>query len=357
MLFRLLLVIVLASIIVAHPPSHNEPPNCGDMYAPPFAAARDAGSRKCDANLRRNYVPRHKGLGFEILDSESRACFVPDQEYQLLDEIIDSVSAGVKYDANLADSQARIAQALQISKKISTTLTERGFALYIPTDTLSDALINRNLPNERERHIFDCDTGSLIFLTVTENLGAPVSLVDITLPSGSGHNYVRWRIDDQTSLDWDINGQDQCTTPGNLASYEGRSMTRHETLGYALSLRAHIWEQRRNFDSAVADYREASKLYPEAPGSYNNFAWMIATKDFQRRKELQEEALKAANHAVTIARMANYLDTLACVDALLGNFQEAIAYESEALAKGGRNSDFQRRLDMFKNKKDCTGEK
>jgi tetratricopeptide (TPR) repeat protein len=240
---------------------------------------------------------------------------------------------------------------------ISNTLTGRGFALYIPTEALSDALIDRNLTGQPERHIFDCDTGSLIFLTVAENLGAPVSMVDITLPSGNGHNYVRWQIDDQTSLDWDLNGQSECSTPGNLASYEGRSMTRQETLGYALTLRASQWEAQRLFDSAVSDYRHAMKLYPQAPVSYNNFAWMIATKEVSDRKTLQSDALAAANHAVTIARKANYLDTLACVYALGGDFQRAIIYQSEAVAKDQRNSAFQERLALFRNQKDCTGAK
>lgn len=133
------------------------------MYAPPFARASDAGPRKCGVPAPRSYGPRHKGLGFEILDSESKACFVPDQEYKLLDEIIDAVMKSVKYDPMLIDKQARLDQAQQISKTISNTLTGRGFALYIPTEALSDALIDRNLPGQSERHIFDCDTGSLIF--------------------------------------------------------------------------------------------------------------------------------------------------------------------------------------------------
>jgi hypothetical protein len=100
-------------------------------------------------------------------------------------------------------------------------------------------------------------------LTVAENLGAPVSLVEITLPSGSGHNYVRWKIDENTSMDWDMNGQSECATPPNLASYEGRSMTRSETLGYALTLRADLWKDRGLYESAISDYRGAMKLYPQ----------------------------------------------------------------------------------------------
>jgi tetratricopeptide (TPR) repeat protein len=367
MFFRFCLSIILAAIPVClragDQPALSRgillPAHCGNMYAPPFAAKGDSGSRKCGAAVRRIYTSRYRGLGFEILDSESQACFVPDQEYRLLDEIVDAVVKSLKYDPSLTDRQAKIEQARQISKKISDTLKARGFALYIPTETVSDALIDRNLSGEPERHIFDCDTGSFIFLTVAENLGAPVALVEITLPSGSGHNYVRWRIDDQTSFDWDMNGQSECVTPANIASYEGKSMTRQETLGYALTLRASLWETSGLYGSANSDYREAMKLYPQAPGSYNNFAWMIATKEMPGRKKLEQDALVAAEHAVTIARKPNYLDTLACVCALQGNFQQAIKYESEAAAGDSRNSSFQERLAQFKspNPKDCTGAK
>lgn len=332
---------------------------CGDLYAPPFADRRDTMPRKCGVAVKRKYTPRYKGIGFEILDSESEACFVPDQEYKLLDEVIDTVVKSVKYNSSLTDRQAKIEQALLISKNISNTLKDRGFGLYIPTDTLSDALIDRHLPGERERHIFDCDTGSFIFLTVAENLGAPVSLVNITLSSGSGHNYVRWYIDEKTSLDWDMNGQSECLTPTNLASYEGKSMLRSESLGYALTLRASLWETREFYTSAIDDYRGAMKLYPQAPVSYNNFAWLIATKEVPNRKKLQQEALTAAEQAITISRKPNYLDTLGCVYALLGDFQQAIKYQSEAVAEDPRNSAFRERLDLFKNPnpKDCTGAK
>lgn len=331
--------------------------HCGDMYAPPFASASDGRHRSCPPAVRRAYAPRHRGIGFEILDSESKACFVPDQAYRLLDEIVDAVAKDIKYNPDLPDRQAKIAQAQQISRKISDTLRARGFALYIPTETLSDALIDRNLPGEPERHVFDCDTGSFIFLTVTENLGAPVSLVGISLPSGSSHYYARWRIDDQTSMDWDMNGQAECATPVGLASYEGRSMSRQEALGYALTLRAWQWEVLGRYDEAISDYHQATILYPQAPVSYNNFAWLIATKEVPDRVKLRQDALAAAQQAIAISRKPNYLDTLGCVYALLGDFQQAIKYQSEAVEKDPRNSAFQERLALFRGQKDCTGAK
>ena len=52
-----------------------------------------------------------------------------------------------------------------------------------------------------------------------------------------------------------MNGQAECLTPTDLPNYEGRSMSREETFGYALGLRASIWEMLEKYDSAISDYR------------------------------------------------------------------------------------------------------
>jgi tetratricopeptide (TPR) repeat protein len=336
-----------------------QPPiaHCGEIYAPPFADRSDAWSRQCDDHGVRSYRHRHSGLGFEILDSESEACFVPDDEYRLLDALIDQVEAKVRYDPGEPDPGVRTEQAAVISKTISDAMAENGFGLYIPTDTLSDALLNRAPIGQPGRYIFDCDTGSFIFLTVSDSLKAPVSLVDITLRSGAGHNYVQWKLDDSHSMNWDMNGRAECLTPPNLPTYQGRPMSREQTMGYALSLRAETWSKRQIYDRALADFRSAMQMYPESPLSYNNFAWMIATRDMPNREMLAADALNAALKATSIENIANYMDTLACVYALKGDFPQALKIENEALAKSPGNTDFEARLSLFNRSADCTGAK
>lgn len=106
-----------------------------------------------------------------------------------------------------------------------------------------------------------------------------------------------------------------------------------------------------------SDYREAIKLYAQAPLSYNDFAWITATKEVPDRKLLQKDALSAAERAIAIARKPGYLDTLACVHALVGNFPQAIMYQSEPAAEEPRNTSFQERPALFKTQKDCSGVK
>lgn len=330
--------------------------HCGEIYAPPFGSPLDAWTRECDNHGVRAYIHRHNGLGFEILDSESEACFVPDEEYKLLDSLIDQVQAKIHYDAAITDPTEWLKQARIISKVISDTLAENGFVLYIPTDTLSDALLNRATTSQRARYIFDCDTGSFIFLSISDSLNAPVSLVDVTLPSGVGHNYVQWNLDDSHSMNWDVNGRAECLTPMNLPAFQGRPMSREQTMGYVLYLRAKMWSKRQVYDRAIADFRSAMRMYPEDPSSYNNFAWMVATKDIPARKRLVDDALNAALKATSIENIANYLDTLACTYALKGNFQQALKFENQALAKAPGNSDFSARLLLFNSSVNCTGQ-
>jgi tetratricopeptide (TPR) repeat protein len=129
-----------------------------------------------------------------------------------------------------------------------------------------------------------------------------------------------------------------------------------ETLGYAYSLRAELWKNAGKYDRALMDFRQGMKLYSQGPISYNNFAWMIATRDIPDRKKLQVEAVSAAERAVAIDRTANYLDTLGCTYALGGDFDRASSIESEAVTKSHGKTEFQQNLDKFKAHKDCTGE-
>jgi tetratricopeptide (TPR) repeat protein len=350
----LVLVLIFQSCVILDGTAQQPTiPLCGSGDSGPHAPRSDGGSRSCDPHGQRHYVPRHKGIGFEILDSESQACFVPDQEYRLLDDLIDSVLNRVKYDGTTTS----LGQARTISKAISDALLENRFALFIDTETVSDALVDRNATGERPRRIFDCDTGSLIFLTVAENLGAPVAMVEMPLPySKNHHNFVRWLQGDSTLFEWDMNLRSQCRVPPGLTGFEGKSMTRGEAVGYALSLRPNLWTRQKQYDRALTDFHTSMILY-EGSDVYNNLAWLIATREVSQREMLKDEALTAARHAFDIWPSANYKDTLACVYALRGDFVSAIKKESEAVDETG-DSEYQAHLNLFNMNppKDCTGQ-
>lgn len=349
----LLLISLPTGLLAGPPPDRKQSvlPVCGSAYSPPYANPSDAGRRTCPARNSRGYTTKYRGIGFEILDLESEACFVPDAAYRLLDDIVDEVISRLSQVR-----QSNIEQVLAISKTTGDVLAHRGFGLYIPTETLGDALHPRNRPGESPRHIFDCDTGSMILLTIAEVLSTPASLVEITLPSGSSHNYVRWQVDQFTSIDWDTNGRGQCLTPRNTPSFQGKSMSRSEVISYALTLRAPLWE-RGSAARAIDDYFEAMKRSPGHPGPQNNFAWLIATKEFSDRSKYKAMAIDAATKAVALHRIPNYMDTLACVHAFAGEFDLAKRYAEEAVAGAPSNTQFAQRLKLFQaaNPTDCTG--
>lgn len=329
-------------------------PYCGSGNVGPRAPQSDGKNRPCAPDGQRQYVPRHTGIGFDILDSESKACFVPDQAYRLLDDLIDTILAKVKYDVK---SSSLLEQAKTISMAVSTTLIDKGFALYIDTETLGDALVDRNAMAEPPRRIFDCDTGSLIFLTVAENLRALVAMVEMPLPNSKNHhNFVRWLQGEGVLLEWDMNLASQCKAPSGLTGIEGVSLTYDETIGYALSLRPNLWNRQGKYDRALTDFHASMILY-EGADVYNNLAWLIATREVSNRDILKDEALTAAQHAVRIWPSANYKDTLACVYALRGEFSTAIKTEEEALAQT-YDTEYARHLGLFQMipPKDCTGQ-
>ncbi len=332
-------------------------PLCGSIISGPIADPSDGGRRVCPVPGSRSYQRRNGGIGFEILDLEFVVCFVPDELYRLLDDIIDDVASRLPNMRRQTNSHPKIGEALAVSKATGDVLQSRGFALYIPTVTLGDALVPRNMPGEEPRHVFDCDTGSIILLTVAHKMALAASLVEITLPSGTGHNYVRWKIDEKEVVDWDTNGRAQCATPTGLPSFQGKSMSKDEIISYVLNLRAFQWKRRGMIDRALQDYREAIRKHPAHPEPLNNFAWLVASSDFPERNSYKIEAMDAAQKATLIQRSPSYLDTLACMHAFSGDYIQAAKYEKEASDGEPSNKVFADRLQKFRSAtpQDCTG--
>jgi hypothetical protein len=338
---------------------------CGEKNTAPTAwdwNKEDIKPRQCGPAMTRSYVPKYKGIGFDILNYESDACFVPDQSFQLLDTIVDKVVERVTA-ANISDQAQKV---LLISRTTSDVLTEMGFALWIPTDTLSDALILRRTEADKLRHIFDCDTGSMILLTIAEALGVEASLVESTIPGKDPkefvqHNFVRWPIVGQDSMNWDMNFKEMCSTPtiGQLP-FQGKELSKQQFWAYETSLRGKLWERKGSYTEASRDYLLAMRTFPEHPGAFDGFAWVVATKVFPERSGYSDEALTAALKAVAVREDPNFLDTLACVYAYKGNFTKAAATEERAVRLAPKKyvDDFSRRLKKFGPTvlQDCTGE-
>jgi tetratricopeptide (TPR) repeat protein len=328
-------------------------PHCGTLASSRNANATDATPRVCPTPTQRAYKQRYQGIAYDILNEESKACFVPDAQFELLDSLVDEVRGNVSEGHSVDAAYART-----VSEIISDSLAKHGFAFYTPIDTLSDMLERRaDRLTRKELHVFDCDTSSLLYLTIAQNLSLPVTLVEIAYFHGdSDHVYIRWQLDRGEFIDWDTNGSAECRTPSGQPLGLGRAMSPTEVRGYAKLLSAEEWTRSSHYKSAAESLIQARRLYPSSATAANNFAWLIATKQFTERKGYSREALREAKRAVSLVDKPNHLDTLACAYAFNGDFRHAVETSEEAVRREP-NEAYRARLKTLKSGHDCTGSK
>ncbi|MBI4546720.1 MAG: DUF1028 domain-containing protein [Ignavibacteriae bacterium] len=102
---------------------------------------------------------------------------------------------------------------------------------------------------------------------------------------------------------------------------------------------------------AVDDLNAEVRNRPDDPEVLNRVAWTLASNDIDR-----ERALELAKRAVKLAPgKLSYLDTLAECHYRLGHYEEAIAIESELVAKDPANDHYWRQLQKFKEAKQKGG--
>jgi serine/threonine-protein kinase len=116
--------------------------------------------------------------------------------------------------------------------------------------------------------------------------------------------------------------------------------------------RAHAYADKKEYAKAIADYNEAIRLAPEDASSHTSLAWLLATcpqaefRDGQRAVELATRACELSDW-----KDANDLENLAAAYAECGRFDDAVQWQTKAVALGTglENPDESRqRLDLFK---------
>ncbi|MDW8364702.1 MAG: PQQ-binding-like beta-propeller repeat protein, partial [Abditibacteriales bacterium] len=114
---------------------------------------------------------------------------------------------------------------------------------------------------------------------------------------------------------------------------------------------ADTYLQREQFAKAIAEYRRALEMDPQAAGVYNNLAWLYATcKDEKLRNP--QEALRLALKAVELApRSAPILDTLAEAYYVNQRYNEAIDAITQAISLDPHNAFYRAQLAKFKKAK------
>lgn len=105
----------------------------------------------------------------------------------------------------------------------------------------------------------------------------------------------------------------------------------------------------------IGDLRTLCRLKPEDSELWNDLAWDLSTH-FLPSLRNGKEAVEAAEKAVRITERKNslLLDTLAASYAEAGEFEKAIAAETEAIEKNDHKetkAEFQKRLELYKSGK------
>lgn len=301
---------------------------------------------------------RGDSLGHALLKAEFEATGQSKAEYQTRLERLDLLTSQVLTRISPNPDLKSESDAKDILRVIDTVLAENDYQIWIPSDSLWDALArnkggmgNAYSTAMRKRkkelgeaytakYVFDCDTGSLIYLHILEQIKAPVCLVET-----KGHNFVRWRFSDTRYLNWDVNSGDEFkdedyrkggvglsrgfTKEEEVAEGYLQDMSREELLSYHFQLVAKQYQARRDFDKAIDIYKASIRNSPKKPGPRNNLAWMIAIEPDLQKTEFLELALAEAKKAVELRpRDGNYIDTLAATYAAHHDFANAMKWES-----------------------------
>jgi tetratricopeptide (TPR) repeat protein len=116
--------------------------------------------------------------------------------------------------------------------------------------------------------------------------------------------------------------------------------------------RANAYADKGEYARAIADYNEAIRLAPDEPASYTGLAWLLATcpdahvRDGKRAVELATRACRQSGW-----KDANDLENLAAGYAECGQFDQAVKWQTKAIAVGTNLEDpdeADRRLDLYK---------
>jgi tetratricopeptide (TPR) repeat protein len=125
----------------------------------------------------------------------------------------------------------------------------------------------------------------------------------------------------------------------------------------AYVIRANAYTRKKDYAKALSDLEAAVRLKPKKVGvALNSLAWFRATCPEAKMRD-GKEAVELATKACDLLQWKNasVIDTLAAACAEVGDFDQAIRYESNVLSMSGvandTHADMQKRLDLYKQRK------
>ena len=293
--------------------------------------------------LHREQTAMEKTLGKSLEDE-----YVPRRA--LLNTIVTDVLEQLDSVGEPVDSQS-IASVIQKLTTVAETLREHGFRLE-PTVSVTDALTPKKLGGRDDgEHIqlvpvspnhpnvvygIDCDIAAFVYLEVGRIANWPIGIVE-----AKEHNFLRWYFDNGAYINWDPNAvgvfsDDDYragkvpTLPGGFTEIEEENRrylsawNDREILAYHNEIIALMLIQKGDERSAVPHLELAVRERPHSASAKNNLAWVLAVSPHGRNPSRYSDALGLAKSAVELApAKTEYRDTLACVFASMGKFDDA----------------------------------
>ena len=122
------------------------------------------------------------------------------------------------------------------------------------------------------------------------------------------------------------------------------------------AMRGSVLSKTQVYSNALADFSQALRLNPGSPEALNGLAWFLATcpdDSFRNGKEALTLATRACE--LTSFNAPSLLDTLAAAYAETGDFDQAVARETQTLGSVGvspkRRPEMEERLSLFQQHK------
>lgn len=121
---------------------------------------------------------------------------------------------------------------------------------------------------------------------------------------------------------------------------------------HALASRAAAWKRTNDFQKAISDYDELTRLEPNNSGAWREMAWLLATcrdPKFHDGPKAVQAARKILERGPP--KSPYIMDTLAAAYARAGNFKEAVLWQERALEDANLptaiREQFQARLKLY----------
>jgi tetratricopeptide (TPR) repeat protein len=211
------------------------------------------------------YLPKYRTIAHRFLDLESQYVTIPDESYELLDDLITAAKSNTHYDPSITNPAERAKQLLQIFNRIDSLLIQNNFIFPAgePTGTLGESLESYQLsssemeaelaqPHNARReaqmrnhadenfHLIACIPNAFLYMGMAEVIG--FDLKPVLAPV---HMFVRAPIDQTHWINYDPN--------------RGRTISDRE---YVRDWGVETWQIREKiFMNSLSDQEIQAEMY------------------------------------------------------------------------------------------------